>query len=115
MKLSVVAGDDDQLAKVCWLPCRILLCMKSDVELRAHMVEVAMKDGLLGPHVPVNQTAAAWVRLWLSASQLEKDAVMLTLNQRTRAQVGTWVCLQEGGQALVLQHQADVKTSKASM
>lgn len=87
-RFAVVAGDAGQLAKVCWLPCRIMLCMKADVELRAHMFEVAMKDGLLGPQVPVKQTAAAWVQLWTTASQLEKDALMLMLNQRTRTQVG---------------------------
>lgn len=84
------AGDADQLAKVCWLPNRIILCMKSDAELRTHIVESAMKDGLLGPQIPVAQTAAAWVKLWLTASQLEREALLLTLNLRARAQVWQW-------------------------
>lgn len=81
------AGNAEQLGKVCWLPNRIILCMKSDVELRAHIIEVAMKDGLLGPQATAGQAAAAWVRLWVTANQLERDALMQLLRQRSTIQV----------------------------
>lgn len=49
------AGTSEQLARYCWLPARVVLCCKTDMELRCHLVEVTMKDGLLGSQVGKQQ------------------------------------------------------------
>jgi len=66
----------------------VILFCKSDRELRVHLVEALAKDGLFGPKTTPTQAAAAWVRLWLASSELERDALLLLLITRTRLQVG---------------------------
>lgn len=81
------AGTGEQLAKYCWLPARMLLCCKSDVELRAHLIEGVMRDGLLGPQALPAQAAAAWVQLWLAANAMDRETLMVMLAMRARLQV----------------------------
>ncbi|WIA29168.1 hypothetical protein OEZ86_011679 [Tetradesmus obliquus] len=80
------AGTGEQLAKYCWLPARMLLCCKSDVELRAHLIEGVMRDGLLGPQALPAQAAAAWVQLWLAANPMDRETLMVMLAMRARLQ-----------------------------
>eukprot|EP00882_Tetradesmus_deserticola_P022060 GHRQ01023943.1.p1 GENE.GHRQ01023943.1~~GHRQ01023943.1.p1 ORF type:complete len:442 (+),score=232.76 GHRQ01023943.1:175-1326(+) len=82
------AGTGQQLAKYCWLPARMLLCCKTDVELRAHLVEGVLKDGLLGPQASPAQAAAAWVQLWLAANPMDRETLLMLLAMRARLQVG---------------------------
>jgi hypothetical protein len=81
------AGTGEQLAKYCWLPARMLLCCKSDVELRAHLIEAVMRDGLLGPQAAPAAAAAAWVQLWLNANHMDRETLMMMLAMRARLQV----------------------------
>jgi hypothetical protein len=81
-------GDAAQITKCCWLVARVLLCCKSDKELRVQLFEATAKDGLLGPKIPPAQAAAAWVRLWLTSSEMEREALLLLLKTRTALQVG---------------------------
>jgi hypothetical protein len=83
----VLAGTGEQLAKYCWLPARMLLCCKSDVELRSHLIEAVMRDGLLGGQATPAQAAAAWVQLWLNANHMDKETLMMMLAMRARLQV----------------------------
>eukprot|EP00879_Flechtneria_rotunda_P015681 GHRR01016403.1.p1 GENE.GHRR01016403.1~~GHRR01016403.1.p1 ORF type:complete len:1542 (+),score=797.44 GHRR01016403.1:616-5241(+) len=80
------AGDNAQLARCCWLPTRIFLCSKSDSEMRTQIVEVAMRDGLLGSQAQPAQAAATWVQVWLAALPLERDALMALISLRARLQ-----------------------------
>ncbi|KAF6266620.1 hypothetical protein COO60DRAFT_1697167 [Scenedesmus sp. NREL 46B-D3] len=80
------AGTGEQLAKYCWLPARMLLCCKTDVELRAHLIEAVMKDGLLGAQAVPAQAAAAWVQLWLNANPMDRETLMMMLAMRARLQ-----------------------------
>lgn len=81
-------GDAPQVSKCCWLVSRIMLCCKSDKELREQLHETLGRDGLLGPKAAPAQAAAAWVRVWLAASETEQEAICMMLSARTRLQVG---------------------------
>lgn len=41
----------------------------------------------MGPKTPPAQAAAAWVRLWLGCSEVEREAMLMMLTARTRLQV----------------------------
>jgi hypothetical protein len=71
----------------------VLLCCKSDRELREQLFEATAKDGLLGPKTPPALAAAVWVRLWLASSEVEREALLMMLTTRTRLQVRkAWCC-----------------------
>lgn len=84
----LLAGDADQISKCCYVVARVMLCCKTDSELREQLYEVTAKDGLMGPKTPPAQAAGAWVRLWLGCSEVEREAVLMMLTARTRLQVG---------------------------
>jgi hypothetical protein len=84
----LLPGEGSQISKYCWLAARVLLCSKTDKEVREQLYEATAKDGLLGPKTPPAQAAAAWVRLWLASSELEREALLMLLTSRTRVQVG---------------------------
>lgn len=79
-------GDATQVSKCCWLAARVMLCSKSDKELREQLFEATAKDGLLGPKLSAAQAAAAWVRLWLASSEVERETLLMLLTARTRLQ-----------------------------
>lgn len=80
-------GDAAQVSSCCWLARRVLLCSKSDKDLQSLLFEITAKDGMMGSKVTPEQAAAAWVRLWLTSSELEREALLMLLNARTRLQV----------------------------
>jgi len=84
---ALLPGNSEQVALCSSLPARVFLCAKADPELRLHVVDGPMKDGLLGPQVPPAQAAAVWIRIWVNAQQREREAIMAILNWRTRLQV----------------------------
>jgi hypothetical protein len=86
-------GEGSQITKCCWLAARVLLCSKTDKEVREQLYEATAKDGLLAPKTPPAAAAAAWVRLWLASSELEREALLMLLTSRTRVQVGGGGCV----------------------
>lgn len=82
------AGDATQTSKCSWLAARVLLCCKGDKDLTAHVFETTARDGLLGAKTAPAQAAAAWVRMWLGSSELEREALLMLLTKRAKMQVG---------------------------
>jgi hypothetical protein len=87
------AGDGAQVGRCCWLVARVCLCAKADLELRGALYELTAQHGLLAPKTPPSAAAAAWTRLWLTSSEVEREALLLLLGARMRLQVDSLVAL----------------------
>jgi hypothetical protein len=88
-------GDAAQVSRCCWLAARVIIYSKSDPDVRGALIELTGQHGLMGPRTPPGVAAAAWARLWLDCSNLEREALAALLQARQAVQVRGW-CGGEG-------------------